>query len=91
MAKGFELAGFNQVAGLDWFDAAEMTYRHNFNHPFINGDIKDKEVKKLFVDTINSLSDNKLTVLSGGFPARALVCLEIELLMTKETHYIRIC
>ena len=68
MAKGFELAGFNQVAGLDWFDAAEMTYRHNFNHPFINGDIKDKEVKKLFVDTINSLSDNKLTVLSGGFP-----------------------
>lgn len=39
MAKGFELAGFNQVGGLDWFKEAGMTYRHNFKHPLIEGDI----------------------------------------------------
>ena len=45
MAKGFELAGFNQVCGLDWFKEAGMTYRHNFKHPLIEGDITSREIK----------------------------------------------
>jgi DNA (cytosine-5)-methyltransferase 1 len=71
MAKGFEMAGFNQVAGLDWFKEAGMTYRHNFEHPLIEGDITSTEVKKQFIDTVKSkLKGKDLTVLSGGFPCQ---------------------
>tara|TARA_B100000575_G_C23140462_1_gene663542 strand:+ start:2964 stop:4070 length:1107 start_codon:yes stop_codon:yes gene_type:complete len=71
MAKGFELAGFNQVAGLDWFKEAGMTYRHNFKHSLIEGDITKLETKKKFIDTIkNKLNGKELTVLSGGFPCQ---------------------
>ncbi len=71
MAKGFEMAGFNQVAGLDWFKEAGMTYRHNFEHPLIEGDITSTEVKKQFIDTVkNKLKGKDLTVLSGGFPCQ---------------------
>lgn len=71
MAKGFELAGFSQVAGLDWFKEAEMTYSKNFKHPFINGDIRKESVKTKFVDTVvKSLNGSRLTVLSGGFPCQ---------------------
>ena len=71
MAKGFELAGFNQVCGLDWFKEAGMTYRHNFNHPLIEGDITKREIKDKFINTIKKqLKGKSLTVLSGGFPCQ---------------------
>lgn len=71
MAKGFEMAGFNQVAGLDWFKEAGMTYRHNFKHPLIEGDITSSEIKKTFIDTVKKqLKGKDLTVLSGGFPCQ---------------------
>ena len=71
MAKGFELAGFNQVAGLDWFKEAGMTYRNNFKHPLIEGDITKSVVKKKFINTVKrALNGNDLTVLSGGFPCQ---------------------
>lgn len=71
MAKGFEMAGFNQVAGLDWFKEAGMTYRHNFMHPLIEGDITISEIKKKFIDTVKKqLKGKDLTVLSGGFPCQ---------------------
>jgi len=71
MAKGFEMAGFNQVAGLDWFKEAGMTYRHNFKHPLIEGDITSSEIKKKFIDTVKKqLKGKDLTVLSGGFPCQ---------------------
>lgn len=71
MAKGFEYAGFNQICGLDWFKEAGMTYRHNFKHPIIEGDITKKEVKQEFIDTVKQQLDGKeLTVLSGGFPCQ---------------------
>jgi len=71
MAKGFELAGFKQVCGLDWFKEAGLTYRENFRHPFIEGDITQKEVKDQFITTVRKLlKGKKLTVLSGGFPCQ---------------------
>ena len=71
MAKGFELAGFNQIAGLDWFKEAGMTYRDNFKHPLIEGDIKSDKVKEKFISTVKKqLNGKKLTVLSGGFPCQ---------------------
>jgi len=71
MAKGFELAGFKQVAGLDWFKEAGLTYRHNFKHPLIEGDITDSKTKNEFVETIKKqLKGKQLTVLSGGFPCQ---------------------
>jgi DNA (cytosine-5)-methyltransferase 1 len=71
MAKGFEMAGFNQVCGLDWFKEAGMTYRENFSHPLIEGDITDRNIKDRFINTIKkNLKGNSLTVLSGGFPCQ---------------------
>jgi len=71
MAKGFELAGFKQVCGLDWFKEAGLTYRENFKHPLIEGDITQREVKDQFIKTVKkSLKGKNLTVLSGGFPCQ---------------------
>lgn len=71
MAKGFEMAGFKQICGLDWFKEAGMTYRANFKHPLIEGDITQKEVKDNFINTVkDKLKGEKLTVLSGGFPCQ---------------------
>lgn len=71
MAKGFELAGFTQVCGLDWFKEAGMSYRHNFNHPLVEGDITSESVKNKFITTVQkSLNGKPLTVLSGGFPCQ---------------------
>ena len=55
MAKGFEIAGFNQLCGMDWFKEAAMTYKHNFSHPLIEGDITNPEVKSEFINTIKKL------------------------------------
>jgi len=71
MAKGFEMAGFKQVCGLDWFKEAGMTYRENFSHPLIEGDITHREIKDKFINTVKEkLNGKNLTVLSGGFPCQ---------------------
>ncbi|WP_375238169.1 DNA cytosine methyltransferase [Aurantibacter sp.] len=71
MAKGFEMAGFNQLCGLDWFKEAGMTYKHNFNHPHIEGDITSRDIKDKFINTVKKqLKGKPLTVLSGGFPCQ---------------------
>lgn len=71
MTKGFEMAGFKQVGGLDWFKEAGMTYRHNFEHPLIEGDITSRKIKSKFISIIKKqLKGKPLTVLSGGFPCQ---------------------
>lgn len=71
MAKGFEMAGFNQVCGLDWFKEAGMTYRRNFTHPLVEGDITQRSIKDKFIGIVKErLNGRNLTVLSGGFPCQ---------------------
>ena len=56
---------------MDWFKEAGMTYRRNFKHPHIEGDITKLEVKQAFYDAVSKqLNGKTLTVLSGGFPCQ---------------------
>ena len=71
LSKGFEMAGLKGICGLDFFKEACMTYNRNFDHPFVNGDIKDPKNKKLFYDTVRKqLNGKKLSVVAGGFPCQ---------------------
>lgn len=71
LSKGFEMAGLHGICGLDWFDEAGMTYRRNFDHPFVNGDIKSAEKKKEFYDTVRKqLNGRQLDIVAGGFPCQ---------------------
>lgn len=71
ITKGLEMAGLNGVCGLDWFEAAGKTYRRNFDHPFVEGDIKLESKKKEFYDTVKKqLNGRTLNVVAGGFPCQ---------------------
>ena len=69
LSKGFELAGFNIVAGNDILDHAGETYKRN--HPdtkFFLGDITNKEMKKRI---ISYMKENGCDVIIGGPPCQA--------------------
>lgn len=71
LSKGLEMSGLNGICGLDFFKEACMTYERNFHHPFINGDIKLKENKQAFYDTVrNQLDGRNLNIVAGGFPCQ---------------------
>ncbi len=71
LSKGLEMSGLEGICGLDWFNEACMTYERNFNHPFVNGDIKDPKNKKLFYDTVRKqLGNRHLNIVAGGFPCQ---------------------
>ena len=71
LSKGLEMAGLEGICGLDFFKEACMTYNRNFDHPFINGDIKDPNNKKLFYDTVRKqLNGRMLSIVAGGFPCQ---------------------
>lgn len=71
LSKGLEMSGLQGICGLDWFNEACMTYNRNFDHPFINGDIKDPENKKRFYETVKKqLNGRKLSIVAGGFPCQ---------------------
>lgn len=71
LSKGLEMAGLQGVCGLDFFKEACMTYQRNFEHPFINGDIKNPENKRKFYDTVRRLlNGRKLSIVAGGFPCQ---------------------
>jgi len=71
LSKGLELAGLQGICGLDWFKEAGMTYRRNFNHPFVEGDIKQQDVKDKFYQAVKEkLNGRKLNIIAGGFPCQ---------------------
>jgi len=71
LSKGLELAGLNGICGLDWFKEAGLTYKRNFKHPLIEGDITQQPVKDLFYSTVKKeLGKRKLSVIAGGFPCQ---------------------
>ena len=48
-----------------------MTYNRNFDHPFVNGDIKSPEIKAQFYDTVKrQLNGRHLDIVAGGFPCQ---------------------
>lgn len=71
ITKGFELAGIEGICGLDWFEAAGKTYRRNFSHPFVEGDIKSDEKKNEFYSVVKKqLKGRPLHIVAGGFPCQ---------------------
>lgn len=71
ITKGFEMAGLQNICGLDWFKEAGMTYRRNFNHPHIEGDISLSEKKKELYKTVRKeLNGRTLNIIAGGFPCQ---------------------
>lgn len=71
LSKGLEMSGLEGICGLDFFKEACMTYNRNFQHPFINGDIKEPENKRLFYETVRKqLNGRKLNIVAGGFPCQ---------------------
>lgn len=71
LSKGLEMSGLEGICGLDWFNEACMTYERNFNHPFVNGDIKDPKNKELFYNTVRKqLGNRHLNIVAGGFPCQ---------------------
>jgi len=69
LSKGFELAGFNIIAGNDILDHAGETYKRN--HPqarFFLGDITDKDMKKQIIEYMN---EKGCDVIIGGPPCQA--------------------
>ena len=71
LSKGLELAGLRGVCGLDFFNEACQTYSRNFDHPFVNGDIKLAETKAKFYETVKKqLKGRELDLVAGGFPCQ---------------------
>ena len=71
LSKGLEMSGMQGICGLDWFKEAGMTYRRNFQHPSIEGDITQEDVKTRFYETCRErLNGRQLTLIAGGFPCQ---------------------
>lgn len=71
LSKGLEMAGLKGVCGLDFFKEACSTYKRNFKHPVIWGDIKLKETKETFYNLVNTtLAGRRLNIVAGGFPCQ---------------------
>lgn len=71
ISKGLEMAGINVIAGLDFFKEAGDSYKANFNHKFVYGDITKTETKEELYKTIKEeLKERKLNIVAGGFPCQ---------------------
>ncbi len=71
LSKGFELAGYDVIAGLEFDKHAMSTWAENHTGIPILGDINKSEVKESLVNAVrNSLGKKNLDVLAGGPPCQ---------------------
>ena len=71
LSKGLEFAGLKGVCGLDYFEAAERTYKRNFEHRYLNGDVTISEVKSNLYHIVRArLQGERLGIIVGGFPCQ---------------------
>lgn len=71
LSKGFELAGYNVIAGLEIEKHAIETWAKNHSGTAILGDITKTETKQTLIQAVrNKLMDNGLDVLAGGPPCQ---------------------
>lgn len=68
LSAGIEMAGCEVVAALDFDKYACMSYRRNFYHPIIEGDITKDETKQSLYDAVGS---QEIDVIFGGFPCQS--------------------
>ena len=67
IAEGFRYAGMECAAANEFDEKAAITYRSNFNHPLVVGDITLSEVKQILYDLVG---DKNVDVVVGGFPCQ---------------------
>lgn len=67
IAEGFCDAGMECVAANEFDKNAAVTYRSNFNHPLVVGDITLAEVKQQLYELAG---DEEVDVVVGGFPCQ---------------------
>ena len=71
VSKGFELAGFEGIAAIDFFKEAVETHRKNIKCDVIFGDITDENVKSELYDTVErNLNGRELDVLHASPPCQ---------------------
>ncbi|WP_035571363.1 DNA cytosine methyltransferase [Halonatronum saccharophilum] len=67
LSLGFKQAGFKGLAGVEIMDKAADTYRTYFDHPVIEGDIREEESKQKLYDLVKN---KEIDVICGGFPCK---------------------
>lgn len=71
LSKGFELAGYHVLAGLEIDKHALATWTHNHVGAPVFGDINNKDIKDRLIAIVrNSLGGRNLDVLAGGPPCQ---------------------
>ena len=71
LSKGFELAGYHVLAGLEIEKHALATWTHNHVGAPVLGDINNKDIKDRLIAIVrNSLGGRNLDVLAGGPPCQ---------------------
>jgi len=67
LSLGYEMAGFEGLLANEVMEKAVETYKHNFNHPIIDGDIREQETKNKIYEAVKG---KDIDLISGGFPCK---------------------